>query len=560
MAKGVAIPPSAYYALLFNTKVRQGFYPKEEVSCFCGSKEYKKITEKDRYGIDYQLCLCKNCGLLYSNPRMTKESLKLFYENDYRNIYGDRGEIGDIQNKQLGNSHIKDLINETLESLELPLPKVVFEIGCGTGGNLIAFNKDCMCIGVDYDKEAIEAGIKDGLDLREGGIEILEGLNIKADLIIMNHVLEHFTDIESDLLRIRELLSDKGVLYVTVPGLYAWDIRFLFQNAHNYQFNGNTLAYVMYSCGFNEWYLTEEIESVWFKVPDKMDKSNKDPMEHEYIDSYITGDKFLLPPIRCNCKFTTKEIKQNIKNTINLGIPQITELIQTHPNSEAVIVCGGSTIDNYPDKIKELKAKGAYIYSIDRMYSWCLNHDIVPDYVVALDASEDVVEGFKNIHDDTTHILTAQCRPEVFEMLKGKKVYYFLIEQKWLDYRSLFKDIDIEKITFMRAGSSVSLATMVMAITMGSRNIHVFGFDCHIGNGDYAKGIVGVGSIDKKLDVEIDGRTFNTTTAFFAFMQHFFELYHTAKENKLLDKVLIYGDSMVKKASRIDLDGDKVAD
>ena len=142
--------------------------------------------------------------------------------------------------------------------------------------------------------------------MRFGGIDVLEKLDKKADLIIMNHVLEHMTDIEGDLKRVRDLLSDDGVLYVSVPGFYCYNKESIFQNAHNYQFTGNTLNYVMTTCGFSDYHLTEEIESVWHKHPPE-DKKTRIRDEYRSIETFLTDDKFLVPNVRMGCKFSVTE-------------------------------------------------------------------------------------------------------------------------------------------------------------------------------------------------------------------------------------------------------------
>lgn len=554
-AEGGAMPLSAYHSMIFNLKVNSGIYSRDFVKCFCGSDNYKEITDKDRYGIDYSLCLCYDCGLLYSNPRMTDESLKSFYENDYRNIYSDRGEVGECVDSVKGKNRIKDFVSNTLAEFEMPMPKIVFEIGCGNGSNLSAFN-DCECIGVDYDHTAIKIGQDKGLDLKIGGIEVLEATGKKADLIIMNHVLEHMTDIESDLKRIRELLGETGILYVSVPGFYTWDRKSIFQNAHNYQFTGNTLDYIMRVCGFSDFHLDEQIESLWHKA-DFMTKDNKFKDEHRTIETFLTNEKFLLPNVRMSSKFTLTERRNNIKHTVTTDTPEITELINKHPDSEAVIVSGGSSIEAYPDKIKELQKSGAKVYAIERMYKWCLSNGITPDYVVALDASDDVVESFDSPNIDVTHLIVAQAPAIIFEKLKGFKTYYFLLMQKGMDYSQIYTDNKHHMLTFINSGSSVSLCCMSIAMTLGARNLHVFGFDCHVNDKNYADGITGVGGIKDTMEVEIENSVFKTTPSYFAFMQQFFELYQISKANNLLNDVKVYGDSMVKVASKIDMDGDK---
>ena len=54
----------------------------------CKSLDYKKLYTNDRYGINQQTVLCNTCGLVYSNPRMTRESLEYFYSSRlYREVY-----------------------------------------------------------------------------------------------------------------------------------------------------------------------------------------------------------------------------------------------------------------------------------------------------------------------------------------------------------------------------------------------------------------------------------------------------------------------------------------
>ena len=555
--EGGLMSPSTFFALLFNMKVQSGEYNRDFVNCFCGSNNYTELTNKDRYNIDYTLCLCKECGLLYSNPRMTDESFERFYKYDYRNIYSDRGEIGDNLNQLCGDTHIRDYVKRLLEDFEIPFPKVVFEIGCGNGSNLKQF-QDLKCIGIDYDSGSIEQGIKEGFDLRFGGIEVLEELGIKANLIIMNHVLEHMTDIERDLKRIRNLLSENGVLYVAVPGFYIKNKEALFQNAHNYQFTGNTLNYVMNCCGFSDYDLNENIESLWHKC-NPSSKDLKPIDEYRSVESFLIKDKFLFPKIRMNCKFTMTERRNNIKHTVKTGAIEITPLVQIHPESDSVIISGGPSIEGYVEKIKELKKSGCKVYAIERMYQWCLKNDIVPDYVVALDASEDVIESFANLHSDVTHLIVAHAKPEVFDRLNGYKTYYFLLQQKGIDYSEIYPENEYKRLTFVNSGSSVSLCCLSIAMMLGTKNVHVFGFDCHVGSGNYSKDITGVGDIKDTVDVEIDDRTFKTTTSYFAFMQQFFELYVIGKKQNLIKGVKVYGDSMAIHASKLEenINGDQ---
>lgn len=548
-----------HYAKMFSTKLASGEFPQEDVKCFCEADNYIPISDIDRYGIPYRICLCKECALLYANPRMTEEAFKKFYTEYYRLIYGRMGydavlceKIGEGEIKHTPE-YIRDFIYDIVDDLDMKRPKTVFDIGCGDGEILSAFGRDA--VGVDYDKEMIENGRALGRNIIHGGIEKLEATGKKVDLIIMNHVLEHITNLKRDITRIRELLNDDGILYISVPGLYRWKREEIFQNAHTYQFNGNTLEYVMASCGFESVYLSEFIKSIWMKS-NVADIKNQE--EVRYIFDYLTNTTplRLMPSIRVHCKFPLKDRKKNTEYVVSLGIPQITELINIHPDSDAIIISGGPSIDNYVEKIRQLQKEGAKIYSIERMYPWCLGHNIVPDYVITMDASDDVVEAFKKTHSDVTYILMSQCRPEVFDVLKDQKTYFFFVHQKGLDLGRICHDAGIKKMTCINSGGTVAIGALVVAATLGARNFHVFGFDCHINDGKYAKGIVGVGCINECIDVEIGKRIFKTTPAFHSFLQNFFTFYRVAKENKQLNDIRFYGDSMIKAASKINLSPD----
>lgn len=541
--------PSAYYANLFNKKVEQGIYSTESVKCFCGADNFIPITHSDRYGIKYQLCLCIECGILYANPRMTEESFERFYKNDYRNIYSNVGDTLSSGGDDITHSMTRDSVKNMMDEFELPSPKVIFDVGCGNGNLLAEFNGET--VGIDYDERAINSGREQGRNIYCGGIELLESYGKKADLIIMHHVFEHFMDIKRDLSRIRNLLSDDGVLYISVPGFYTWDKNSLFQNAHTYQFTGNTLWYVMRCCGFEDLHLDENIESLWSKA-DLMEISNKKPDEARSIHNHLFGEKQLLPPIRVSCKFPLKERRENIRWVLSSGIPMITELINIHPDRAAVIVCGGPSVENYENKIKELKSEGAIVYAIERMYQWCLDRGIIPDYVIAMDASDDVIESFDRTHPDVTHILMCQCKPEIFRLLQdhGRKLFYFLVPQRGVDIGKYCRELKIESMSMINAVGSVSLGALSVAMMLGARNIHMFGFDCHITNKNYASGITGIGAIKDVVEVELNGKLFKTTAGYLAFMQHFFNLYSIGKDTGLLKSVCLYGDSMVSWASK----------
>lgn len=539
--------------LSLNGKIKRGDYVFEEVPCFCGADEGHIVVNRDRYGIFYTMKICPKCGIMYASPRMTSKSSEEFYQSEYRGIY----EYGCSKDDewQLGINRAEGLV-KLLDDFEIE-PKVVFDIGCNMGQHLYLFKDKAEIYGVDYSEENIIIGREKGLNLFHGGIEKLEILENKADLIILSHVLEHFSDIEKELDRIKDLLTPDGYLYIEVPGLYTYDLKTLFQNAHNWQFNDYTLIYLMKACGWEELYVDSQIKSIWkYTGNKKRDIQSVQTQCKEIYDFIFSGNK-ILPRLNANCKFSLKKRRTNIEKALSFQIKDISVLHHKYEGKEAIIIGGGPSVNNYIDKIKKMKAEGHIVVSIERMYSWCIDNDIVPDYVLVLDASDDVLQSFDRIHPDTTHVIATQCNADILEKLKDKKAVIFSSAQAGINFADSYDKHDYNKITIINTGSSVTLAAMSISMFLGLRKMHIFGFDCHVSDGNYAKGITGVGAVKDVITVEIDGREFLTTVAFISFVQQFFEILKLGKANNLIDKAKIYGDSMVKAASKIDIDGDK---
>jgi hypothetical protein len=256
-------------------------------------------------------------------------------------------------------------------------------------------------------------------------------------------------------------------------------------------------------------------------------------------------------------KFSAEEREHNIDKAFGYKYPDIKPFLQSLGDKEGIIIGGGPTVDKYVDKIKQMQGDGKVIFCIDRMYQWCHKHDITPDFVICMDASDDVTEGFKHINPKTKHILATQCKADVFELLKGYDNYVFCLPQGDINQVPYWDKHGYQDVTVVNAGGSITLGSMSIAMTFGIKRLHIFGFDCHIGDTWYADGIAGNGLQGETVDVKIDGRVFKTTSSYLSFMQQFFLLWQIGIVTKLIDDIRIYGDSMIKHASHVDIDGDK---
>lgn len=234
----------------FNKQVANGEIEFESVPCLCGSSMFDLIASVDRYAMIQHTVICKLCGLVQSNPRMSDLAYRQFYSSDlYRSIYdSDTSEVYYRTQKYIPQtgSHIF----EALKQLRNIGPETrVLEVGAGGGWNLLPFKAAGATVcGIDYSLMLVKLGQEFGIDMRRGGVEALQGTH---DVILINHVLEHMLNPVECLRTIAHHLSEDGVVYVGVPNILNFDMTAL-QNAHTYYFTPTTLNDVASSAGLLE--------------------------------------------------------------------------------------------------------------------------------------------------------------------------------------------------------------------------------------------------------------------------------------------------------------------
>ncbi len=231
----------------------------ETLNCInCKSLNYKELYANDRYGINQQTVLCNTCGLVYSNPRMSEESLQYFYSSNlYREVYEASGDFehdsSEIAkqvekniriNKPNFNKYYPQLFFDFICSLNIDY-KTVCEIGAGYGINLLFFkNIGKEVFGLEPSKISTKIAIDNQINIKQGFINDLEN---KYDLVILKHVFEHLYDPLKDLEKIR--FHTNKYLFIEVPGNFRRIASI--QNAHNFYFTENTLHKIVTKAGFN---------------------------------------------------------------------------------------------------------------------------------------------------------------------------------------------------------------------------------------------------------------------------------------------------------------------
>jgi 2-polyprenyl-3-methyl-5-hydroxy-6-metoxy-1,4-benzoquinol methylase len=195
----------------------------ESTNCqICRSNEAYKYSEKGQFNLETNVVICKVCGFSYLNPRWTVERYNKFYAKEYDNYY--REDTVSLPEKHIEFRSIQIIIKRLEERGLLPVnPKTILDIGSGMGHSLIYLKKNRFAAAEYFAIEPSEQCIR---HLKSNNINVLTndvfskwemGREKKFDVIIMRHVLEHFNEPVDILKKVKQVLSDTGIVIVAVP-------------------------------------------------------------------------------------------------------------------------------------------------------------------------------------------------------------------------------------------------------------------------------------------------------------------------------------------------------
>jgi len=255
-------------------KIKTGHYQFEKTDCLiCGGNNFNLLSEKDRYGLFLPVVICKDCGLIQTNPRMTQKSYNEFYLSEYRQLYGGTQKPHEeffLDQYMRGNGIIDFLQNHLKMEIK---GKKILEIGVGAGGILYSFQQQGNDVfGCDIGEEYLEFGRQRyNLPLVSGSIDEIT-LPWKPDFIIYSHVIEHILNPFESLDYLKQICSQDTYLFIEVPGIkgglitnYQKNFLLYLQNAHITHFSLTTLCNLLSKSGWTMVYGDEQICAI-FKI------------------------------------------------------------------------------------------------------------------------------------------------------------------------------------------------------------------------------------------------------------------------------------------------------
>lgn len=228
----------------------------EYIICnLCGHSETKQCYQVQdyNYGLPgvFTIVQCRNCGLVYLNPRPTQGEISSFYpESRYHPFKAIHGAGTTVP----GSTHWQ----RALWLSRRTEVGSVLDVGCGSGQFLLAMDAlGWNCVGVEPNETAAQhARDAAGLEVLAGDIFAINQVAI-YDVITLWDVLEHVHSPYDVLVHCNRLLNLDGVIALHVPNWASIERRLFGERwtaldtpRHLYHFSPETIKHLLKRSGF----------------------------------------------------------------------------------------------------------------------------------------------------------------------------------------------------------------------------------------------------------------------------------------------------------------------
>lgn len=182
-------------------------------------RDFRYNTSRETFAV----VKCKKCGLLYVNPRPSKDEIHRYYPDNYRtrNTLKSDVKIETNINKKY-KTRSKGLFLKNPWYVDLSAGTKVLDIGCGAGELLLRLNElGCNAYGIDIDEIVIKT-LRETMKLNVIQCDIDNGTLFTDnffDVIIMQHSLEHVYNPLNVLSEVSRIIKPEGRLIIGIPNI-----------------------------------------------------------------------------------------------------------------------------------------------------------------------------------------------------------------------------------------------------------------------------------------------------------------------------------------------------
>jgi len=212
------------------------------------------VKNKELAEHKFNIVQCKQCGLIYVNPRLPVNKLSELYRQEYFAPYSDDVSEASKKREKTFKVEITELEQITQK---LGLNKKILDVGCGGGFFLGTLDKSWEKHGAEINPIAAKfAADKFGINIFQGKLADANIPEETFDVIKMRGVIEHLPDPLSEIQRVYRILRKGGLLAINTPNIgsicgkiYREKFRLVCPTHHIYYFSTKTLSLMLEKVG-----------------------------------------------------------------------------------------------------------------------------------------------------------------------------------------------------------------------------------------------------------------------------------------------------------------------
>lgn len=267
----------------------------------CDVDDCEFFYGEERNDSEVNFVICKKCGLVYQNLRMSAPEFDKYYKSSFRTeLFGDDLDKYINERVSVGDS-ILELFDRVPEFVTAKRRLGVYnmkvlDIGCGVGGVMKAFsNNGYLVNGIDIGSYLTKIG-REKLGMKIKDSTLFDYVSDRLfNLVILCHSLEHLTDPLASLKKISDLMAEDSFVYVELPDIerpYSWtSLKYFFMLGHVYYYSPVTLNILFNKCGLERCFV-ENNDSAFLRAvfkkrrPASFDYNLEDGYSNELIAKF----------------------------------------------------------------------------------------------------------------------------------------------------------------------------------------------------------------------------------------------------------------------------------
>jgi len=171
---------------------------------------------------DFRVVQCRNCGLIYINPRPSKDEIANFYPDTYswKETLTAESKITKIIRRleKIYRYHLLSYETSKIVRVASRQTGKLLDVGCGAGDRLDIFRRlGFDTYGIEPSSSAEYARRHLGLNVKQGDLFEANYPDSFFDIITLYNVLEHTHNPQKIIEELHRILKEDGIVAIQVP-------------------------------------------------------------------------------------------------------------------------------------------------------------------------------------------------------------------------------------------------------------------------------------------------------------------------------------------------------